>query len=167
MKRLPGEETLLQLRGIVKSFPGVQALAGVDFTVRAGEIHALMGENGAGKSTLIKVLTGVHRRDGGTAVLEGRAIDPRSPAEAQGLGISTVYQEVNLIPYLSVAENICLGRQPGRLGGIAWGQIRSRAAQALARLGVEVDVGRPWPIARSPSSSWWPSPGRSTSLPAC
>ncbi|HXI50159.1 MAG TPA: sugar ABC transporter ATP-binding protein, partial [Candidatus Saccharimonadales bacterium] len=133
---------LLQLRGLTKSFPGVQALAGVDFTVRRGEIHALMGENGAGKSTLIKVLTGVHRRDGGEAFLEGRSIDPHSPKQAQELGISTVYQEVNLIPFLSVAENICLGRQPHRCGAIAWGVIRQRAERALARLGITLDVNQ-------------------------
>src|SRR5438552_12758647 len=84
---------LLSARGITKNFPGVRALDGVDFTVRRGEIHALMGENGAGKSTLIKVLTGVHRRDRGEVPLEGNRIDTRSPAEAQRLGLSTVYQE--------------------------------------------------------------------------
>jgi simple sugar transport system ATP-binding protein len=132
---------LLQLRGISKSFPGVKALSGVDFTVRRGEVHALMGENGAGKSTLIKVLTGVYQRDGGgEASLEGKPIDPKSPEEAQLLGISTVYQEVNLIPYLSVAENICLGRQRTRFGFLKWKEIRQRAEKALARLGIEIDV---------------------------
>src|SRR6266581_6967274 len=126
----PGQETagrascaLLELRRISKAFPGVQALDHVDFTVRRGEIHALMGENGAGKSTLIKVLTGVHRRDSGEVQLDGNPIDPRSPAEAQRLGLSTVYQEVNLIPFLSVAENIFLGRQPRKLSRIDWKQI--------------------------------------------
>ncbi len=131
---------LLQLRQISKSFPGVKALSEVDFTLRRGEIHALMGENGAGKSTLIKVLTGVYRRDSGVALLEGNSIDARSPEEAQRLGISTVYQEVNLVPYLSVAENICLGRQPGKATFISWKKIRQRAEAALARLGIEVDV---------------------------
>lgn len=84
----------------------MRALDGVDFSVRRGEIHALMGENGAGKSTLIKTLTGVCRRDSGELLLAGNSIDPRSPAEAQRLGLSTVYQEINLIPFLSVAENI-------------------------------------------------------------
>src|SRR6266508_6717028 len=93
---------LLSVRRVTKTFPGVRALDSVDFTLRGGEIHALMGENGAGKSTLIKVLTGVYRRDGGDILLDGRPIDPCSPAEAQQLGISTVYQEVNLIPFLSV-----------------------------------------------------------------
>ena len=134
---------LLQLRGLSKSFPGVKALANVDFTVRRGEVHALMGENGAGKSTLIKVLTGVYGKDSGTMLLDGQQIDPSSPAEAQSLGISTVYQEVNLIPYLSVAENICLGRQPTKLGLINWRQIRQRADAALKRLGIELDVTEP------------------------
>lgn len=137
---MPNAVPLLQLRGVTKSFPGVKALAGVDFRVQAGQIHALMGENGAGKSTLIKVLTGVYRRDAGEALLEGRSVDPRSPEEAQKLGISTVYQEVNLVPYLSVAENICLGRQPRRWGCVDWKQIHARARRALARLEVEIDV---------------------------
>jgi monosaccharide-transporting ATPase len=131
---------LLELRGIGKKFPGVTALAGVDFTVRAGEIHALLGENGAGKSTLIKVLTGVHPADAGEIRLAGRVIRPTAPQEAERLGISTVYQEVNLVPSLSVAENITLGRQPGRLGLLDWRAIRRRARAALARLGVGCDV---------------------------
>jgi len=131
-------ESLLALRGITKSFPGVRALSGVDFTLRAGEIHALMGENGAGKSTLIKVLTGVYRRDAGDILLQGASIDPTSPDAAQRLGISTVYQEVNLIPHLSVAENICSGRHPKPW--IAWRSVRERARAALKRLGIEIDV---------------------------
>src|SRR5687767_11619940 len=129
---MPSEHPL-ELRGITKSFPGVKALSGVDFTVRAGEIHALMGENGAGKSTLIKVLTGVYRRDAGEIRLKGESIDSASPDAAQRLGISTVYQEVNLIPHLSVAENICLGRHPKPW--IAWRSVRDRARAALKRLG--------------------------------
>lgn len=131
---------LLRARGVSKSFPGVKALEGVDFTVRSGEIHALMGENGAGKSTLIKVLTGVYRRDTGEIVLGKDVIDPRTPDEAQRLGISTVYQEVNLVPYLSVAENICLGRQRTKFGLLKWREIRQRAEKALARLGINMDV---------------------------
>ncbi len=133
---------LLEIRGLTKGFPGVQALSGVDVTVRSGEIHALMGENGAGKSTLIKVLTGVYPRDAGETRLAGLAVQPASPREAEALGISTVYQEVNLIPHLSVAENICLGRQPTRFGAIRWGLIRERARAALARLDVDIDVSR-------------------------
>lgn len=115
----------------------------VDFTARRGEIQALMGENGAGKSTLIKVLTGVYRRDSGEMLLDGEPIDPRSPQEAQSLGISTVYQEVNLVPFLSVAENICLGRQSTRFGCIRWRDIHERARKAMARLGIDVDVSEP------------------------
>jgi simple sugar transport system ATP-binding protein len=136
--------TLLELRGITKQFMGTRALDGVNFTLRAGEIHALMGENGAGKSTLIKVLTGVYNRDGGTVRLNGESISPQSPRAAQQVGISTVYQEVNLIPELSVAENLFLGRQPGGLGFINWFSIRTRARAALARLGLTgIDVSRP------------------------
>ncbi|WP_243662893.1 sugar ABC transporter ATP-binding protein [Hydrogenispora ethanolica] len=125
------------------SFPGVKALTNVDFTVSSGEIHALMGQNGAGKSTLIKVLTGVHRRESGKVLFEGKEIDPHSPHEAQLLGISTVYQEVNLVPYLSVAENIYLGRQPMRFGQIDWKEINRRAESALARLNIQLDVTEP------------------------
>jgi len=103
---------LLEVTGLSKGFLGVKALDSVDLKVQTGEIHALMGENGAGKSTLIKVLTGVFLRDAGETWLDGQIIAPKSPREAEALGISTVYQEVNLIPHLSVAENICLGRQP-------------------------------------------------------
>jgi simple sugar transport system ATP-binding protein len=133
---------VLQVRGASKSFPGVRALDGVDFTVRAGEIHALMGENGAGKSTLIKVVTGVYPRDAGETLIDGKAVQPRSPREAEACGISTVYQEVNLIPHLSVAENICLGRQPTRFGAIRWGAIAKRAREALARLDLDLDVNK-------------------------
>ena len=133
---------LLHLRNVRKTFPGVIALDGVDFAARRGEVHALMGENGAGKSTLIKVLTGAVRRDGGQMLLDGEPIDPRNPMEAQRLGISTVYQEVNLIPTLSVAENIFLGRQPCNWRGIDWRQIHRRAREALGRLNLSIDVSR-------------------------
>ncbi|HUE96564.1 MAG TPA: sugar ABC transporter ATP-binding protein [Longimicrobiaceae bacterium] len=134
---------LLEMRGIVKRFPGVVALDRVDFTVCGGEIHALMGENGAGKSTLIKVLTGVHGRDDGQVAFRGRRIDPRSPKEAEQVGISTVYQEVNLIPMLSVAENILLGRQPRRWGFLRWRETARRARLALERIGLSgLDVWR-------------------------
>src|SRR5213078_1036398 len=134
---------LLEIRGLAKSFPGVKALQGVDFTVRAGEVHALMGENGAGKSTLIKVLTGVYPRDAGTIRFDGAEINPRSPKAAEALGLSTVYQEVNLIPHLSVAENICLGRQPTRFGMLRWRAMARRAQAALARVDLKLDVTQP------------------------
>ncbi|MBI1368473.1 MAG: ATP-binding cassette domain-containing protein [Planctomycetes bacterium] len=131
---------LIEMRGIVKTFPGVRALDGVDLTLRRGEVHTLMGENGAGKSTLVKVLTGVHRRDGGSIHFKGQPIDPASPLDAQRLGIATVYQEVNLVPDLSVAENISIGREPRRMGLIDWRAVRRRGEEAMARLGVSIDV---------------------------
>src|SRR5688500_14662915 len=105
MESPPSTAPLLEMREISKAFRGVQALNNVQLTLRAGEIHALMGENGAGKSTLIKVLTGVYRPDGGTIQLAGKQIQPGSPAHAEREGISTVYQEVNLVPTMSVADN--------------------------------------------------------------
>src|SRR5687768_1317788 len=133
---------LLQARGLRKAFRGVVALDAVDFTLRRGEVHALMGENGAGKSTLLKVLTGAHPRDGGEVLLEGKSIHPRSPADAQRLGISTVYQEINLIPTLSVAENLFLGRQPMKWFRIDRGAMRRRSEAALERLNLRIDVWR-------------------------
>ena len=105
------ENILLQMRNIDKNFPGVRALSGVNFTLRKGEIHALMGENGAGKSTLIKILTGVYPKDGGEIRVEGRAVSIRSPQDAQNKGISTVYQEITLCPNITVAENMFIGRE--------------------------------------------------------
>ena len=137
------EKPLLEIRGLSKSFPGVKALQEVDLIIRRGEVHGLMGENGAGKSTLIKVLTGVYPRDGGTIQFDGAEIDPHSPKAAEALGISTVYQEVNLIPHRSVAENICLGRQPTRFGMIRWRAVSRRAEAALARVDLKLDVSQP------------------------
>jgi simple sugar transport system ATP-binding protein len=134
------DSVLLAMKGISKAFPGVRALDGVDFLLRHGEIHALLGENGAGKSTLIKVLTGVERQDAGVIELEGREILAKSPHHAQTLGISTVYQEINLCPNLSVAENILLGREPHRMGRIDWRRLNARATQILEWLEVDVDV---------------------------
>lgn len=135
-------EPLLTMRGICKYFPGVKALQNVDFTLRAGEVHALMGENGAGKSTLIKVLTGVYPRDAGEVLMEGRPISPSSPLEAQREKISTVYQEVNLCPNLTVAENIFIGREPKKAGGIDWKTVNRRAAELLRQLDLPIDVTR-------------------------
>jgi simple sugar transport system ATP-binding protein len=134
---------VLEMTGIVKEFPGVRALSDVDFRLFPGEIHALMGENGAGKSTLIKVLTGVYSLDGGTVTLDGRSVRITSPLQAQQAGISTVYQEVNLCPNLSVAENIFIGREPTRLGRIQWKQMRRQAAELVDRLGLDIDVSAP------------------------
>ncbi|MDC7234263.1 MAG: sugar ABC transporter ATP-binding protein, partial [Spirochaetales bacterium] len=137
-----GTDRLLEIRGLSKSFPGVKALASVDFTLRAGEIHALMGENGAGKSTLIKVLTGLYKKDEGTVHFLGSSFEASSPMDASRKGISTVYQEVNLIPSLSVSENIFIGRQPGRSGKIDWNKQNMLAREALARLDLDLDVTR-------------------------
>lgn len=133
-------EPLLRTRGLSKSFGALKALDGVEVTLRGGEIHALMGENGAGKSTLIKVLTGVYPADGGEIQFEGRSLAPGSPRDAEEAGISTVYQEINLIPTLSIADNITLGRQPTRFGFLNRGAIRRQAETALQRLGLELDV---------------------------
>jgi galactofuranose transport system ATP-binding protein len=139
-----GAAIVLRARDIARAFPGVQALAGVDLTLRAGEVHALMGQNGAGKSTLIKVLTGVYAPDAGSIELAGQAVAPQSPIHAQQLGISAVHQESHLLPNLSVAENICAGRYPRRPlmrgGGIDWRETERRARELLARLGIELDV---------------------------
>src|SRR5215210_2899725 len=110
-------EPLLRMEGIVKRFAGATALAGVDLTLRRGEVHALVGENGAGKSTLIKILTGAYRRDAGEVRLAGHPVDFRTPQQAQAAGVAAVYQEVNLLPGMSVAENLFLGREPVRWHG--------------------------------------------------
>ena len=133
---------LLEMRNIDKVFPGVRALSNVDFTLHAGEIHSLMGENGAGKSTLVKVLTGVYPKDGGTIRLNGREISPKTPKEAPEEGISTVYQEVNLCPNLTVAENIFIGREPRRFGFIDWKEVNRRSVELLQKLDVDIDVNK-------------------------
>ena len=137
------DNNILEMRQIEIQFPGVKALDKVDFSLRAGEIHSLLGENGAGKSTLIKCLTGVHHKDGGTIILNGREIQPQSPQNAIELGISTVYQEVNLCPNLTVAENIFVGRQPMKFGQIDWRTINSRARELMRRFHLDIDVSRP------------------------
>jgi galactofuranose transport system ATP-binding protein len=131
---------ILKMQGIYKAFPGVQALENVDFALKKGEIHALLGENGAGKSTLIKVLTGVDRQDAGSIIFEDKEIQARSPQHAQELGISTVYQEINLCPNLTVAENILIGHAPHKFGRIDWDKMNKLAAQLLLRLDIDIDV---------------------------
>ena len=134
---------LLQMEGISKAFPGVRALEEASLTVGRGEVHAVMGQNGAGKSTLIKILTGAYRRDAGTVTLDGEAVDFHSPQQAQAGGVSTIYQEVNLVGFRSVAENIFLGREPRRLGLIDRRRMHAEGRRLLERLGVEADVSRP------------------------
>ncbi len=135
------EETpVLSMKRITKTFPGVKALSGVDFRLFKGEVHAIMGQNGAGKSTLVKVLTGVHPQDSGEILLEGKPIHPDSPLAAQKLGINTVYQEVNLCPNLTVAENIFAGRQPIRFGRIDWKEMTRKSEEILKGLNLVIDV---------------------------
>jgi simple sugar transport system ATP-binding protein len=135
---------ILEMKNITKEFPGVKALNNVSFNVTPDEIHCLVGENGAGKSTLIKVLTGVDRPDAGKIILDGEEIHTRSPLHAQELGISTVYQEVNLCMNLTVAENILIGREPHKFGGIDWKKLNAKAAEILKRLlDIDIDVTKP------------------------
>lgn len=130
----------LRAEGVVKIFGQHRALDGVDFEVRAGEVHALLGENGAGKSTLIKILTGAYQPDGGKVLLDGVPVTFRDPLHAQSHGIGTVYQEVNLLPNRSVAENLFLGHQPTRFGLVQRRVIEDRAREVLASYGLEIDV---------------------------
>jgi simple sugar transport system ATP-binding protein len=134
---------VLELRGISKAFTGVQALSGVSLNLYPGEVHTLMGQNGAGKSTLIKVLTGVYAPDQGQILLAGQPIQPQSTLDAQHHGISTVYQEVNLCPNLSVAENIFIGRYPRKLGRIDWASMATQATALLERMQIRIDVTAP------------------------
>ena len=137
------DHNLLVMEDINKAFPGVQALENVSLTLKKGEILCLVGENGAGKSTLMKVLTGVDRPDSGKIILDDKEIQAKSPQHAQFLGISTVYQEVNLCPNLTVAENILLGHEPHKMGRIDWAKMNMLASESLQRLlGVDIDVTR-------------------------
>lgn len=136
-------DTLIEIKGLSKSFPGVRALDNVDFRLRRGEVHGLMGENGAGKSTLIKVLTGLYKKDDGQILFEGKPFELSSPKEAPKQGISTLYQEINLIPSLSVAENIYIGREPMRWGRIDWKKINYDARAAIRKLDLDIDVTQP------------------------
>jgi len=132
------------MRGISKAFPGVQALDGVSLDVAPGEVVALVGENGAGKSTLVKILSGCYRADAGEIVFDGRRLGPCTPGEAQRLGISVIYQEFNLAPPLSVAENVFVGREPRtRLGTVAFGRMRGEAQAVLDSLRLPLDARRP------------------------
>jgi ribose transport system ATP-binding protein len=134
---------LLDMQDIDISFGGVAALRHARLTVTAGEVHALIGQNGAGKSTLIKILTGAYRRTGGTIRFDGCEVDFRTPKEAREAGISTIYQEINLVPFRSVAENIFLGREPRRFGMIDWKSVRAKAKALLDSFGLQIDVEKP------------------------
>ncbi|HEY2779374.1 MAG TPA: sugar ABC transporter ATP-binding protein [Steroidobacteraceae bacterium] len=131
---------LLDVRSICKQFPGVRALDSVDLQVQAGEVHALLGENGAGKSTLLKILSGALRADRGDALLQGAVLDPaHTPRERQRLGLITIYQEFNLLPFMSIAENLYLGREPKRYGFIDWAAMHESSRALLASLGLQAD----------------------------
>ncbi|MBA2394454.1 MAG: sugar ABC transporter ATP-binding protein [Ktedonobacteraceae bacterium] len=135
--------SLLQIEHVKKSFPGVQALVDANLTIQRSQIHALVGQNGAGKSTLIKILTGAYHRDSGDILFDGNSIDFKSPQQAQNNGISTIYQEINLIPFRSVAENIFLGREPRRFGFIDWPKIHAESRKLLERISISIDVRKP------------------------
>ncbi|MEV4288893.1 sugar ABC transporter ATP-binding protein [Nonomuraea bangladeshensis] len=144
---------MLVIKGIVKQFPGVRALDGVDLDVRAGEVHCLLGQNGAGKSTLIKVLAGAHQPDEGSIVFNGDQVRPTSPIDAIRLGIATIYQELDLVDGLSVAENIFLGHEPAKLGFVNRAAANKAAREVLERLGhgeirPSAEVGRLSPAAK-------------------
>jgi ribose transport system ATP-binding protein len=135
---------VLEMRGICKRYPGVQALSHTDLTVHAGEVHVLLGENGAGKSTLMKILSGAARADAGDILLDGRPVDLGDPIRARRLGISAIYQELSLVPHLSVAENVFLGKAPTRWGAVVdWRRMYTATAVVLARLGVAIEPASP------------------------
>jgi ribose transport system ATP-binding protein len=137
-------EPLLAFRGVTKRFGGATALSGVDFELLPGEIHGLVGENGAGKSTLMKILSGVHSPDEGELTLRGELVRFGSPAEAKAAGIGMIYQELSVMPALTVAENVFLGRQPtNRAGLVDWKRMRTEAAAELRELGISLDVTEP------------------------
>jgi galactofuranose transport system ATP-binding protein len=134
---------LLSMRGIDKAFNGIPALSSATLEIARGEAMALIGQNGAGKSTMVKVLTGYHRRDGGEVIFDGARFDARSPQDAQAHGISTIYQEINLVPLRSVTENICLGRERRRRGLLDWTAMHAEARALLGRFGIDIDVRQP------------------------
>jgi len=138
------ETPVLEMHGIRKAFPGVVALDGVDLTLHAGEVHMLLGENGAGKSTLMKILSGAYRKDEGRILVGGRDADIQCPGDALALGIRVIYQELNLVPHLSVAENIFLGAAPThRFGVIDWRRLSASATQLLNDLGMDLSPDTP------------------------
>ncbi len=134
---------LLSMEQITKSFPSGIALNNATLSVSSGEIHALVGQNGAGKSTMIKVLTGAYSRDSGSIIFDGKPVNFQSPQQAQNNGISTIYQEINLVPLRSVSENVFMGREPRTFGFINWRRMHAETTQILKRFGISVDVSKP------------------------
>lgn len=137
------DRLILEIKGLSKAFPGVNALESVDISVREGEIHALVGENGAGKSTLIKILSGAYTKDSGEIIFEGQSISTLNPQNAQQIGISTIYQEFNLAPHLSITENILIGQLPMRGIVVDWAAAKKRATEILDHLGVTMHMDQP------------------------
>lgn len=137
------QEYILEMKGISKQFAAVKVLHEVDFRIRRGEVHALMGENGAGKSTLIKILTGVYSKDAGSILFDGKELNAANALEAQKAGISTIYQEISLVPQLSIAENIYIGREIKKKGVIDWKETNQKSVELLKTLGLDIDVTKP------------------------
>jgi ribose transport system ATP-binding protein len=135
-------QAVWEARKVSKAFPGVRALDGVSLRLDVGEVHALVGENGSGKSTLAKCLSGTYQPDAGEILYRGQVVQLRDPNAAQNLGVATFYQELSLVPSLSVAENVHLGRLPRRGGLVSWRRARRRAREALERLEVSIDPDR-------------------------
>jgi len=133
------KETVLEMKNITKTFPGVKALDKVDFSLKKGEVHALVGENGAGKSTLMKVLNGIHPRDEGKIILKGEPVEFENTKEAQKAGLAIIHQELELIPYLNVAENIFLGREDRNGIFINYQKLYQKTEEVLDMLGVDID----------------------------
>jgi inositol transport system ATP-binding protein len=143
IKKFSMSEFLLTAKGVTKRFPGVVALDKVSLGVRRGEVHALLGENGAGKSTLLKILSGAYHQDAGTIELDGEVLRRQAPFERQRLGIVTVYQEFNLMPNMSIAENIFIGREPGKANFVNWAAMQKAAGEAAAKLDLRIDPRTP------------------------
>src|SRR5262245_2406721 len=137
---MDSHQPVIAMRSISKAFGGVHALNDVHFDIFPGEVHALLGENGAGKSTLIKIITGVHRPDHGEIILNGESIQFNDPRDARANAIAAIYQEPNLFPDLDIAENIFVGRQPKRIGGVDWQKMYQDAAALLDSLGLNLNV---------------------------
>jgi monosaccharide-transporting ATPase len=136
-------DPLLRMEHISKTFPGVVALVDAYLNIQRREVHALVGQNGAGKSTLIKLLTGAYNLEGGSIVFDGIPVNFQSPQQAQNNGISTIYQEINLVPFRSVAENVFMGKEPRRWGLIDWRKMHAETSRLLARLSISIDVTQP------------------------
>ncbi len=133
-------QEVLRLEKVNKSFPGVRALSDVDFSLRKGEVHALMGENGAGKSTLMKILSGAYKRDSGKIFIEGKQVEITSPKQSEEMGIAIIYQELNLIKRITVAENIFLGRYPKKNGVVQWKKMFSEAQKLFDSFDIGLDA---------------------------